>query len=79
MRRSQIVTVDVDVEVALEDFDTDDLIHELESRGIDYNTKEVDGDANRDILTQIWQLRREGKDYQSELDQLIWNIVGRMA
>jgi hypothetical protein len=79
MRRSQIVTVDVDVEVDLEDFDTDDLIHELESRGIDYNTKEVDGDANLDILTQIWQLRREGKDYQSELDQLIWNIVGRMA
>ena len=77
--RSRTVTVDVDVDVDLEDFDTDDLIHELESRGLDYNTQDVDGDHNRDILTQIWQLRRQGRDYQRELDQLIWNIVGRIA
>jgi hypothetical protein len=72
-------TVTVDVDFDLEDFDTDDLIDELERRGLDYNTQDVDSDANRDILAQIWQLRREGRDYQRELDQLIWNIVGRMA
>jgi len=72
-------TVTVDVDFDLEDFDTDDLIDELERRGLDYNTQDVDSDANRDILTQIWQLRRQGRDYQRELDQLIWNIVGRMA
>ena len=72
-------TVTVDVDFDLEDFDTDDLIDELERRGLDYNTQDVDGDHNREILTQIWQLRREGRDYRRELDQLIWNIVGRIA
>jgi hypothetical protein len=78
MYRTKTIEVDVDVDIDLKDFDTDELIRELESRGSDYNTKDVDGDHNRDILTHIWELRREGKDYQRELDQLIWNVVGRI-
>ena len=68
----------MEVDVDLEDFDTDDLIHELERRGCDYNTQDVDGDANREILDQIYHLRRTGQDYQQQLDTLIWNIVGRL-
>ena len=73
---SRTTTVEVDVD--LEDFDTDDLIDELERRGCDYNTQDVDGDANREILDQIYHLRRTGQDYQQQLDSLIWNIVGRL-
>ena len=73
------VTVDVDVDVDLEDFDTDDLIDELERRGSDYNTKDVDGDLNREILQQIWLKRRMNEPFEAELDQLIWNVVGRMS
>ena len=75
---SRTRTATVEVEVDLEDFDTDDLIHELERRGCDYNTQDVDGDANREILDQIYHLRRTGQDYQQQLDTLIWNIVGRL-
>lgn len=73
------VTVDVDVDVGLENFDTDDLIDELERRGSDYNTQGVDGDLNRDILQQIWSKRRMNQPFEAELDQLIWNVVGRIS
>ena len=73
------VTVDVDVDVDLENFDTDDLIDELERRGSDYNTQGVDGDLNRDILQQIWLKRRMNQPFEAELDQLIWNVVGRIS
>ena len=75
--RSRTVTVDVDVD--LEDFDTDDLIDELERRGCDYNTQEVDGDWNREILEQIWLKRRMNQPFETELDQLIWHVVGRIS
>jgi hypothetical protein len=73
------VTVDVDVDVDLENFDTDDLIDELERRGSDYNTQGVDGDLNREILEQIWLKRRMNQPFEAELDQLIWNVVGRIS
>ncbi len=71
--------VTAEVEVDLSEFDTDDLIEELEARGLDYNTKHVDADEMRMVLEQIWQKRREGQDYQSPLDQLIWGVLGRVV
>lgn len=76
---SRTVYVTAEAEVDLADFDTDDLIDELESRGLDYNTQGVDGDDMRTVLEQIWQKRRTGKDYQSELDQLIYGILGKIV
>jgi hypothetical protein len=66
--------VDVDVDIDMEDFDTDELVEELERRGagtIDY------GDG-KDILKAIYLKRRLGQDYQTELDQLIWMGLGRV-
>lgn len=71
--------VTAEVEVDLSEFDTDDLIEELENRGVDYNIKGADGDEMRDVLEQIWQRRRQGQDYQRELDQLIWGVLGRVV
>lgn len=71
--------VTAEVEVDLSEFDTDDLVEELENRGVDYNTNGVNGNEMRDVLEQIWQRRRQGQDYQRELDQLIWGVLGRVV
>ncbi len=71
--------VTAEVEVDLAEFDTDDLIEELESRGHDYNTFGVDGDEMRLLLEQIWLRRRTGQDYQRELDQLIYGVLGKIV
>ena len=69
-----------EVDIDLDDFETDDLIDELERRGKDYNTNGVDADAMREMLERIWQKRRNGNnDYQHELDQLIWGVLGKVV
>ena len=68
------VYTEVEVDVDLSDFDTEDLIDELESRGV--GTGEF-GDG-KELLQVIYENRRLGKDYQTELDQLIWLGLGRV-
>lgn len=70
---------EVEVEIDIDDFDTDELIEELERRGVDYNTNGVDGDEMRSVLEQVWLRRRQGQDYQQDLDRLIWGVLGRMV
>jgi hypothetical protein len=70
--------VSVDVDVDLDEFDTDELVEELDRRGYDYNTRGVDADAARELLEQVYQARRSGEPYQVQLDQLIWSVLGRM-
>ena len=65
---------EVEVDVDLSDFDIEDLIDELESRGA--GTGEF-GDG-KELLQVIYENRRLGKDYQTELDQLIWLGLGRV-
>jgi hypothetical protein len=68
------IYTEVEVDVDLSDFETDDLIEELESRGsgvMDY------GDG-KEVLESIYLKRRLGKDYQQELDQLIWMGLGKV-
>ena len=73
-------TVSVDVEVDMSEFDTDDLIEELESRGADYNTTSVNADEMRLLLEAIWHKRRLGNnDYQQELDKLIYGVLGKIV
>ena len=71
--------VSVDVDVDLADFDTDDLIQELERRGDDYNITGVDADEARVMLETVHQLRRTGQNYDAELDQLIYYVLGKMV
>ena len=69
------IYTEVEVDVNLSDFDTDDLIDELESRGS--GTPNY-GDG-KDTLLAIYEKRRLGKDYQAELDQLIWLGLGKIV
>jgi hypothetical protein len=70
------VYTEVEVDVDLSDFDTEDLLDELESRG----ALPVDnGYDAKDLLTAIWLKRRMGRtDYQTELEQLIWLGLGKV-
>ena len=73
------INVTADVEVDLSDIDTDDLIDELETRGRDYNANGVDADEMRNLLETIWLNRRTGKDYQNELNKLIYGVLGKIV
>lgn len=70
-----LVYKEVEVDIDLEDFDTDELIEELERRG----TGAVDYGNGTEVLQSIYEKRRLGQDYQSELDQLIWLGLGRVV
>jgi hypothetical protein len=75
MGRTKTVYTEVEVDVSLEDFDTADLVEELENRG----SGNVDYGDGRELLEKIYLLRRIGKDYQSELDALIYSGLGKIV
>lgn len=68
------VYTEVEVDVDLDDFDDDELIEEVERRrlGVDIAT-----DDAKELIDKIYHLRRLGRDYESELDQLIYAVTGR--
>lgn len=68
------IYTEVEVDVDLDQFDTDDLVEDLESRGV--GTSDF-GDG-KEVLQAIYEKRRLGQDYGSELDQLIWLGLGRI-
>lgn len=74
MSRYVTVNTDVDVDVYLGDFATKDLVEELRDRG--YTS---DGTVNQCLLEKIWLKRREGKNYQSELDEYIYEVLGKVV
>lgn len=61
-----------EVEVDLSDFNTEELIEELEKRG-NFNTE-----LAKDLLEQIYYKRRTNQDYEQELDQLIYTALGKI-
>ena len=63
----------IDVDVDLEDFDTEDLIEELERRG----HSAADYGYTNTLLRNLYEKRRTGQDYQWELDQIIHETIGR--
>jgi len=68
---------EVEVDVDLSDFETEDLVEELESRGeLPSSTGPYD---SNELIQKIWQLRRNGKDYQRLLDDLIYAVTGRIV
>ena len=69
------IYTEVEVDVDLSEFETDDLIEELASRG----AGATDYGDGKDILMSIYEKRRLGRDYQSELEQLIWLGLGKIV
>lgn len=61
-----------EVYVDLKDFDTRDLILELEDRDdyVPFDTKE--------LIEKIWLRRRNGLEYDSLVDTLIYDVLGKV-
>jgi len=70
---SRTVYTEVEVDVDLTYFETDDLIDELENRGYATDT------GVKEIVESIYQKRRNGKAFSEELDQLIYTVLGKMV
>lgn len=77
MSKYKTVYTEVEVEVDISEFDTDDLIEELQDRGS--LPTEGDDDA-KGLVYAIWLKRRLGNhDYQTELDNLIYQVLGHVV
>lgn len=74
MSKYKTVYTEVEVEVDISEFSTDDLLDELASR----SSLPIEGDLNsKELLEKIWLKRRNGNnDYQEELDRLIYEVLG---
>jgi hypothetical protein len=74
---SRYVSVEkyVDIEVDMDDFENSDILEEMERRGLGIVASPED---NVELLRSIFQKRRTGQSFDSELDQLIYNSLGRI-
>jgi hypothetical protein len=70
------VYTEVEVDVDLGDFETDDLLEELESRGSLPPEGNVDA---KELIEQMYYLHRQGKDCTHMLDPLFYSVLGRIA
>lgn len=65
--------VSVDIDVDLSEFTTEELIEELNTRN-DWLTNN-----EKSLLERIWLLRREGKDFDKELSNLLYQSLGKIV
>ena len=63
------------VEVDLGEIDTEDLIAELKER--DIHVPNIESTDSVSTIELIWIKRRQGLDYQSDLDKLIYDVLGK--
>jgi hypothetical protein len=70
------VYTEVEVDVDLEEFDTDDLLEELELRGALPPESNVNA---KELVEQIYYLRRQGQAYEHLMDSLIYSVLGRIV
>ena len=65
-------TVEVDIEWG--DLDTDEMVEELQRRAVIPKMDEFP----EHILNRICLKRKSGEDYTRDLDDLIYNVLGRI-
>ena len=64
----------IEIDVDLTDFSDDDIREEAIARdlfGSDYGINQ--------LITELYEKRRLGKDYQSELDKIIYETIGKIV
>lgn len=71
--KTKFINVDVDVDVDLSDFSDDELIEEMSVRGLGEPTM---GDSD-ELIDKIFHLRRQGKNFDKELDEYLYLKTGR--
>jgi hypothetical protein len=70
------VYTEVKVDIDISDFDTQDLLDELDDRGELPVKSNIDA---HEVLEAVWLKRRMGKDYSAEVDQLIYECLGKIV
>ena len=71
----------VEVEVDLNQFADDELVDEIQNRGYSVNDVEFteQNDKILSIIETIWQKRRTNQDFSADLDNLIYESIGKLA
>ena len=70
------VYTEVEVDVDLESFDTDDLLEELDLRGA---LPPEDNVNAKELVEQIYYLRRQAQPYEHLMDDLMYAVMGRIV
>ena len=70
---TKTIYTDVEVEVDLKDFTDEELLDELAERELIPTTY---GDSE-DLIDKIFHLRRQGKNFDKELDEYLYIQTGR--
>jgi hypothetical protein len=70
------VYTEVEVDVDLESFDTDDLLEELDLRGALPPEGNIDA---KELIEQMYYLRRQGQPYEHLMDNLMYAVLGRIV
>ena len=65
----------IDVDVDLEDFDTEDLKDELKRR----NESVADYGYTNDLIRALYEKRRAGQNFDYELDEILYQTIGRIS
>jgi hypothetical protein len=71
--RYKTIYTDVEVEVDLEDFSDEELLDELAERDL---IPDSGGNGN-ELIDKIFHLRRQGKNFDKELDEYLYIQTGR--
>jgi hypothetical protein len=66
----------IHVDVDLEEFDDDEIIDEVKSRG--YTVIEDGPSDTNEALTKIYHLRRQGLPYDHLMDSYIYDMLGKV-
>ena len=71
--RSKTIYTDVEVEVDLNDFSDEELLDELAERDL------IPGGhgTGSELIDKIFNLRRQGKNFEKELDEYLYIQTGR--
>jgi hypothetical protein len=69
------ITTEVEVDVHLSDFDTDDLVEELEGRGREAMSLSFD---DNETLTKIWLHDREGRKEEA-YELMRWYVLEKLG
>jgi hypothetical protein len=70
------VYTEVEVDVNIGDFETDDLLEELEERG----ALPPEGNINaKELVEQMYYLRRQGQPWEHLMDDLMYAVMGRIV
>lgn len=67
------IYTDVEVDVDLKDFSDEELLEELGDRELIYSSH---GNGN-ELIHKIFHLRRQGKNFDKELDEYLYIQTGR--